>query len=170
MGDRRTFIIVLAAVAIITASNFITGTLTSETAPSVDYEAVNSENFNVIDRFAIIELDVYGNTWILQPKLVAVNHGENWTCYYYFWVRVGPLPNEGNGDYGDVVVFGELWDARNLTQWGCVQYEFSRSGWDEFHIYIDGQKRWSMERLYSGHPIPADAFIEGGVWDNGTVV
>jgi hypothetical protein len=120
-----------------------------------------------INSFNVSMIDQYDNTYFLAPVLMAVNKGNDngtWTCYYYGLTRTY---GGGNGNYGDVVAYLELWNAENLTQWRCVQYEFTRSGWGEFQVRINNNLVWTLPTLYPKYDPPANGMVEGLLFANG---
>ena len=131
------------------------------------FEDPEQEGTAFISWFNISMTDQYSNIYYLDPVLMAVNNGNDnglWTAYYYGLIRTwGP----GNGDYGDVVAYLELWDAQNITEWQCVQYEFSRSGWGAFDIRINGTLVWHLNSLFPTYTPPAPAMVEGLLYANG---
>lgn len=132
------------------------------TPPSEPQLAQGLEGSEYISRVQILAVDQYNNTFDLQPVLLYVNNGtdngETWQEFAYAMARVN---GSGIGDFGDVHCFFQIWDARNVTGRGHVEYEYSRSSWSQDTIKIDGQIVVTLDLLTEGHDNPALGFFEG---------
>ena len=181
LGAVFTIFVLIVVVAVIESNGLFGEGSTTQKTGADRVEVSNSNTLTVLEDpeqegspfvswFNASLIDQYSNVYYLDPVLMAVNKGNDngiWTAYYYGLIRTwGP----GNGDYGDVVAYLELWDARNLTEWQCVQYEFSRSGWGAFDLRIDGVLVWHLNSLFPTYKPPAPGMVEGLLFANGTHV
>ena len=142
------------------------GYVISKVVHSQNTGGIPSDFLGLVERFRIEAHDKYGNVFILQPKLTAINRGKFWNTLFYNFVRTKPSDPENYhwvGDYGDVEIHVELWDARKVEGRNRIEYEVNRSGWSEYKVYIDDVQVCVFDHLEAGHPNPSIGYFEGAL-------
>ena len=114
-----------------------------------------------VDRLRVELDDQWGNSFILEPRLISVNHHTPdepfWDVATYVYLRMW---GGGAGVEGDIEVVVEVFDARYVPERGYIVAEIVRMGWGEVRVYLDGTLQMRMPALQPGYVPTAPAYME----------